>query len=305
MSQRNVEIVRELFDTWPRGDLEGFLAMLTPDVEWRFADNFVYGQVNPLIGRDALRAGSLARLRTDWEEFNALPTEFLDAGDEVVVLGHYVGTYKATRKKLRAQFTHFYKVKDGKVARWRQSVDTKAFADAMSSQTTVTDVPGAADEEVIRSFHQAMNDAWNRASATDFAAPFTDTADFIAFEGTHLAGRAQIVAFHQPLFDTILQGSRLESEVQFVRFIGSELAVMHGFVRVTLPGQRQSTPSRNSMQLYVAIKRDGKWAVEAMLNARRLTLEQQAFADELAALSAKGRAEVGELVASLSRHKMT
>jgi uncharacterized protein len=132
MSQQNVEIVRSLFEAWSKGDLEGFLDTLAPDVEWRFADNFVYGQINPLIGREALRTGSLQRLRTDWEAFTALVTEFLDAGEEVVVSGHYVGTYKLTRKAMRAQFVHLYKLKDGRVVRWRQCVDNKAFHDAMS-----------------------------------------------------------------------------------------------------------------------------------------------------------------------------
>jgi len=128
----NIDTVRSLFDMWGKGDLEGFLAMLDPNVEWRFADNFVYGKVNPLIGRQALREGSLKRLRTDWEDFNALPAEFLDAGEHVVVLGHYVGRYKTTGRQLRAQFAHVYKIRNDRVVQWRQYVDTKAFDDAMS-----------------------------------------------------------------------------------------------------------------------------------------------------------------------------
>jgi uncharacterized protein len=132
MSERNVAIVRGLIDAWSSGDLERFLGTLDENVEWRFADNFVYGKVNPLIGRDALRTGSLARLRTDWEGFDAVISELLDAGDQVVVLGHYVGTFKATRRTLRAQFTHVYTLKDERIVRWRQCVDTKAFDEAMA-----------------------------------------------------------------------------------------------------------------------------------------------------------------------------
>lgn len=129
MTQSNPEIVRSLFDAWHRGDLESFLGLLTPDVEWRFADNFVYGQVNPLRGRDALRQGSLKRLRTEWDGFDAVCDELLDAGDEVVALGHYVGVHKATGRRLRAQFAHVYTLKGGLVSRWRQYVDTRQFAE--------------------------------------------------------------------------------------------------------------------------------------------------------------------------------
>ena len=38
-----------------------------------------------------------------------------------------------------------------------------------------------------------MIDAWNAGNGAAFAAPFSDTADFIAFEGTHLKGRWALV----------------------------------------------------------------------------------------------------------------
>jgi uncharacterized protein (TIGR02246 family) len=65
-----------------------------------------------------------------------------------------------------------------------------------------------------------MIEAWNKGSGADFAAPFTESADFVAFEGTHWKGRQEITAFHQKLFDTSVKGSRLvEGEVKFVRFL--------------------------------------------------------------------------------------
>ncbi|MEG4396842.1 SgcJ/EcaC family oxidoreductase [Microcoleus sp. BROC3] len=77
-----------------------------------------------------------------------------------------------------------------------------------------------------------MIDAWNRGSGEGFAAPFSETADFIAFEGTHLKGRKAIAAFHQQAFDTVVKGTRLEGEVNFVHFLNPQLALMNGVVRV-------------------------------------------------------------------------
>jgi ketosteroid isomerase-like protein len=130
MTQSNLEIVRGIYAAWPRG-IDAFMEKLAPDIVWRFADNFVYGQVNPLVGHNALRAGSLSSLKTDWEGFDGELDELLDAGDRIVGLGHYVGVYKATGKRLRAQFAHIWTLKGGKVAEWRQYVDTKQFADVM------------------------------------------------------------------------------------------------------------------------------------------------------------------------------
>ena len=47
----------------------------------------------------------------------------------------------------------------------------------------------AVDADAIRAIHQRMIDAWNAGDAVAFATPFTDAADFVAFEGTHLTKR--------------------------------------------------------------------------------------------------------------------
>jgi len=53
----------------------------------------------------------------------------------------------------------------------------------MNSQPTTQT---AADEDTIRAIHRRMIDAWNAGDSTAFAAPFTDRADFVAWDGTHL-----------------------------------------------------------------------------------------------------------------------
>jgi ketosteroid isomerase-like protein len=130
MSQENVNIVRGIYDAYSRHDEDAFFAVLDPNVEWVFADNFFYADVNPAVGRDAFTKGRLRRLETDWDGgFEGVPDEILDAGENVVGLGHYVGVHKATGKRLRAQFAHIFTLANGKVTRWRQYLDTKQLAD--------------------------------------------------------------------------------------------------------------------------------------------------------------------------------
>jgi uncharacterized protein len=131
MSPSNLEIVRGIYAAWPRG-LDAFVEKLSPDIVWRFADNFVYGEINPLIGLAAVRAASLSKLKTDWEGFDGELDELLDAGKTIIGLGHYVGLFKATGRRLRAEFAHFWTLSDGMVTHWRQYVDTKQFADVMA-----------------------------------------------------------------------------------------------------------------------------------------------------------------------------
>jgi uncharacterized protein (TIGR02246 family) len=58
----------------------------------------------------------------------------------------------------------------------------------MNSQATTQ----TGDENAIRAIHQRMIDAWNTRNGAAFATPFTEDADFVAFEGTHLIGRQEI-----------------------------------------------------------------------------------------------------------------
>lgn len=137
----------------------------------------------------------------------------------------------------------------------------------------------AADEAAIRSIPLAMIEAWNAGDASAFAAPFADDATFIAFEGTVLTGRKAIVEFHQPLFDTALKGTRLEGGPSFVRFMRPDVAVMHARCGMMPAGENRTLASRDSMQLFVCLRDDERWRVHAVMNARRLTLEQQRVAD--------------------------
>ena len=48
----------------------------------------------------------------------------MEDGDRVAAFGVYSGTYKATNKSMRAPFAHLYEIKDGKIVRMTQYVDT-------------------------------------------------------------------------------------------------------------------------------------------------------------------------------------
>ena len=97
---------------------------MSPDIVWNEAENFPYADRNPYLGPEAILTGVFGRIGTDWEGFAPVPEEFLDAGDTVVVLGRYRGTYKATGRTLDAQFVHVWRVEDGKAVAFQQYTDT-------------------------------------------------------------------------------------------------------------------------------------------------------------------------------------
>ena len=64
------------------------------------------------------------RLGSEWDGFAAVPDEFIDTADTIVVLGKYSGAYKATGKSFQANFAHVWKIREGKAIRFVQYVDT-------------------------------------------------------------------------------------------------------------------------------------------------------------------------------------
>jgi ketosteroid isomerase-like protein len=132
MSQENVGLVRAIYEAFAKGDIPTVLNSLHPQIEWREADNFIYADGNPYVGPEAVLSGVFMRIGEDWEDFSVSPEQVLDAGDMAVSYGYYSGTYKKNGEKVRAQFAHFFTVRDGKVARFQQYTDTAQFLRATS-----------------------------------------------------------------------------------------------------------------------------------------------------------------------------
>ena len=130
MPQETIQLVRGLYEAFGRGDVPTVLAAMDPGIEWREADSTPYADRNPYVGPQAIVDGVFMRLATEWDRFTVTPAEWLDAGDHVVVLGTYTGTYKATGKAVRAQFAHVWRLKGAKVVRFQQYTDSKQWADA-------------------------------------------------------------------------------------------------------------------------------------------------------------------------------
>jgi ketosteroid isomerase-like protein len=111
------------------GDIPTFLGLLDDKVEWTEAAGF------PLAGTyhgpQAVLEGVFARLGSEWDGFKVEATQLVAEGNEVVGLGAYSGTYKATGKSFSARFAHVWTVKNGKVVRFEQIVDSAKVNEAL------------------------------------------------------------------------------------------------------------------------------------------------------------------------------
>jgi uncharacterized protein (TIGR02246 family) len=124
------------------------------------------------------------------------------------------------------------------------------------------------DEAAIRDLFQQLLRAWGRGDGRAYGSLFTDDADYVAFDGSRTRGAQAIGDVHQPLFDTWLKGTRLIGQIESVRFLGSDVALLHATGGTVFPGQRDDRGRRPSIQTLVAVKRDREWRFTAFHNTR-------------------------------------
>lgn len=126
-----IDIVKRSYVAFARGDLDAVMADMHPQIEWHQAQGLPHGGL--YRGLDEVRRNIFDPLDQEWwEGFTADPDEFLDAGDQVVVIGRYRGISKETRKQLDVPFVHIWSMCGDKAIRFRQYLDTAGWVGALS-----------------------------------------------------------------------------------------------------------------------------------------------------------------------------
>ena len=117
MSQENVEIVRRGYDALSRGDTAAVFEGYDPAVEhWDRADD---PDATVRRGRDAV-AAAYAELAESYAELRIEPTEFIDAGDCVVVPVRVTVRGRASGAVADGDQVFVYRLRAGKVTEVRE-----------------------------------------------------------------------------------------------------------------------------------------------------------------------------------------
>ena len=129
MSQENVEIVRAAFESFLGGDEEKTAQLLDPEVEFHGTvgglqeGQIAHGQseIDQMFESEDLEA---------WEERRLEPEEFIDAGDDVVVLLHEYRRGKGSGVELETETAVVVAVSGGRVVRIQGYMDRGAALEA-------------------------------------------------------------------------------------------------------------------------------------------------------------------------------
>ena len=126
--EENVQTVKDFFTAMGSGDKQRLLALSAEDIEW-----IIPGEDWPLAGTHRGHAELAAVLQKASEELETTypkPPEFVAQGDRVLVIGVATGKIKATNKPFKDEWVFDITVRDGKLTRIQEYIDTQALARA-------------------------------------------------------------------------------------------------------------------------------------------------------------------------------
>ena len=120
------DIIRNFYAALSTGDAPTALGLMADDIEWNTMWHYkVEGR-----GPHAVAEGLLMPLMAEWSSFAMNPAEFIIEGDTVASLGSFTGVHGTTGKSVKADYAHVWQLADGKIARFRQYIDTLAVAES-------------------------------------------------------------------------------------------------------------------------------------------------------------------------------
>lgn len=124
------------------------------------------------------------------------------------------------------------------------------------------------DENQIRKLYARLLQAWTDNDANAYGACFTEDSDYVSYDGTRAIGRAVMVENHDRLFQGVLKGSALVGDIESIRFLTPDVAIVHGTASVLMPWRSKLPKRRLSRQTLVALWADGQWKFAALHNGR-------------------------------------
>jgi hypothetical protein len=93
-----------------------------PQIQWTQTAGYKLGGV--YRSPQAVLENVFAKIPAEFESFSIDVERLVDAGNVVVMQGHYVAKGKVTGKSVRAAVAHVLEISDGKIVRFDQHVDS-------------------------------------------------------------------------------------------------------------------------------------------------------------------------------------
>jgi uncharacterized protein (TIGR02246 family) len=130
---------------------------------------------------------------------------------------------------------------------------------------TATELIATEDASAVRAVLDEVYAAWGDNDPDAFVAPYAADATAV-HTGAYMPNRDAIRATMAAVFAGELKGSRGVHEVQSIRFVGADTAIVLSKGSIVFGGQAEAAPDGRTLDGWVLCKHDGRWRVEAFHN---------------------------------------
>ena len=129
MDQNNVATIRGVYNSFARRDFSRM--PFDPQIEWIEPDVEGLQSRGTHHGPEAVIKEIFEPCLDRLDNFRLQCDQYLNAGDQVVVTGHFLGQGKDTENELNAPFAHIWTLRNGKVISFQNYTDTANWLQAL------------------------------------------------------------------------------------------------------------------------------------------------------------------------------
>ena len=126
--QENIQLIKDAYGAFARGDVQSILATLSNDVDWYQPGPKEIPMAGRFKGPEAV-ATWFQKLGESDDVLAFEPKQFFAAGDTVVARGYYSAKVKSTGKTSHIDWVQVFTIRDGKVTSWTEYYDTALVAE--------------------------------------------------------------------------------------------------------------------------------------------------------------------------------
>jgi hypothetical protein len=127
--QENTRVAQQAYEHFKAGNIQALLDLLSDDVEWQLPEIENVPFSGARRGREQV-GQFFASVNEEQEALQFEPREVIAQGDTVVALGHYLWRVQSTGRTFESDWAHAFTVREGRIVRFREYVDTAAAAAA-------------------------------------------------------------------------------------------------------------------------------------------------------------------------------
>jgi ketosteroid isomerase-like protein len=120
-----LDVVQQGYAAFGRRDIPAFLKLVADEVDWKFVCPASWPHSG--LRRSPSEVGAFFTDQGGFDDLTVFePREFIEAGENVTVLGYVEGSARDTKQKFKSEWVHVSTVHNGKITRWRGFADTAA-----------------------------------------------------------------------------------------------------------------------------------------------------------------------------------